>query len=50
MLTQPVIELGQVHRATTQPPHGIPGTWCDSYDSNGDTCGRSLHHYGDCRH
>ncbi|MGW3929834.1 hypothetical protein ACWECC_17270 [Streptomyces microflavus] len=50
VLTKPVIELGQVHRAMTQPQHGIPGTWCDSYDSNGDNCGRSLHHRGICRH
>lgn len=50
LLTKPVIELGQVYRATTQPPHGIPGTWCDGYDSNGDSCGLSLHHHGDCRH
>jgi hypothetical protein len=30
--------------------NGIPGTWCTSYDSNGDKCGRSNHHRGDCRH
>ncbi|MCX4681653.1 hypothetical protein OG413_41365 [Streptomyces sp. NBC_01433] len=50
VLTKPVIELGQVYRATTQPPRGIPGTWCDSYDGNGDHCGLSLHHHKNCRH
>jgi hypothetical protein len=41
---------GQVWRATEQPEHGIPGSWCDGLDDNDDPCGRSLHHKGDCRH
>lgn len=31
-------------------PRGIPGTWCDGFDSNGDRCGLSLHHEGRCLH
>ncbi|MDX3694971.1 hypothetical protein PV726_32460 [Streptomyces europaeiscabiei] len=44
------VVAGQVWRATEQPSHGIPGSWCDGLDDNGDPCGRSLHRQGDCRH
>lgn len=32
------------------PVEEIPGTWCDGYDTNGDKCGKSMHHKGQCAH
>lgn len=49
LLTDPTYDLGTVWRATERRPSGIPGTWCDGYDGNGDNCGRSLLHAGPCR-
>jgi hypothetical protein len=39
-----------LYRALERPASGIPGTWCDGLDDNGDNCGKSLFHEGSCRH
>lgn len=50
VVTHPLHDVGQLWRATRKPESGIPGTWCEDFDSNGDHCGLSLHHTRDCRH
>ncbi len=49
VLTPAALQYSRVLRAAEIPAHGIPGTWCDGYDTAGDPCGRSLLHQGDCR-
>jgi hypothetical protein len=50
LLEPPRIMGSQVWRALDHPELGIPGTWCDGFDSGDERCGKSLLHKGDCRH
>lgn len=45
-LDQGAVDAGRVWRASTQPDSGLPGTWCDGLDDDGENCGRSLLHKG----